>query len=517
MRPHPRKIPAPDLRVSKSALAVLVPAVMVLLCTAPAEGADDDQEVLERLERLELRQSELERQIAARDARIGELERQLASAGLTPEPSAPPSPEPQVEPAAGAPGDEPPYEGLFEYASTYDGLFQPGGVGFKLADTPHGDVNFSAWAYIRYLNQQGLDPTYTDSFGRTSNLDLRNDVQVNKVNLYFKGWVFDPNFHYNLWIWTTNTAQGEPAQVVLAGDLGYRFSDKLDLRLGVLPLPGTRTLRGQHPYWNKVDHRTIGNEFFRPSFTTGIIANGELAKGLHYRAAIANNMSALGVSATQLDDEFNTMSAGIWWMPTTGEYGTATGYGDFDYHEDVATQFGISVSRSRESRQNQPGAEDPENTQLRLSDGTIIFRSDAFGTGGTIAAATYRMLAADAGVKYRGVEIAGEVYFRWIDDFDVIGAIPVTELYDHGFELQASAMLMPEKLNAYLAGSKIFGEYGDPWDLGIGVNWYPFGQRLLRVNAEFLYLENSPVGYSSVPFAVGGNGWVFQTNLESRF
>jgi hypothetical protein len=53
--------------------------------------------------------------------------------------------------------------------------------------------------------------------------------------------------------------------------------------------------------------------------------------------------------------------------------------------------------------------------------------------------------------------------------------------------------------------------------LGVGLNWYPFGERSMRVNTEFLYLDDSPVGYSSVPFAVGGNGWVFSTNLESRF
>ncbi|HEX7079541.1 MAG TPA: hypothetical protein VF329_00815, partial [Gammaproteobacteria bacterium] len=97
------------------------------------------------------------------------------------------------------------------------------------------------------------------------------------------------------------------------------------------------------------------------------------------------------------------------------------------------------------------------------------------------------------------------------------GSIPVTELYDHGFELQASAMLMPETLSVYLVGSKIFGEYGEPWDLGIGFNWYPFRKRLMRVNTELLYLKDSPVGYSSVPFAVGGNGTVFQANLEARF
>lgn len=490
----------------------LLSGVLCALLSGAATGAETpagDQLIIERLERLEQRQAELEAAVAARDARILELESRLA--GSVDESGA-------VAATVASDGPQPPAIPAGKTAETEQiGRFQPNGGGFKLADTPYGDVNFSAWAYIRYLNQKDLDQSYTDSFGRTTSLDLRNDVQVNKVNLYFKGWIYDPDFHYNLWSWTTNTAQGEPAQVVIAGDLGYKFNDMLDLRFGVLPLPGTRSLRGQHPRWNKVDHRTIGNEFFRPSYTTGIIANGELAEGLHYRAAIANNMSALGVSAAQLDDEFNTVSAGLWWWPTTGEYGTGAGYGDFDYHEEVATQLGFGITRSRETRQQQPGTEDPENTQIRLSDGTIIFQTDAFGTGGTIQEATYLMTAFDAGVKYRGVEVAGEYYLRWIDDFDVIGTIPVSSLFDHGFEVQASVMLAPQTLSAYAAGSKIFGEYGDPWDLGIGMNWYPFHEQLVRVNAEFLYLKDSPVGYSSVPFAVGGNGWVFQTNFESRF
>ena len=62
-----------------------------------------------------------------------------------------------------------------------------------------------------------------------------------------------------------------------------------------------------------------------------------------------------------------------------------------------------------------------------------------------------------------------------------------------------------------------FGEYGDPYDHVLGINWYPFKQRLLRLNTEFLYLKNSPVGYPSVPMLVGGNGTVFSTSLEMVF
>ena len=66
-------------------------------------------------------------------------------------------------------------------------------------------------------------------------------------------------------------------------------------------------------------------------------------------------------------------------------------------------------------------------------------------------------------------------------------------------------------------GSKIFGEYGDPWDLAVGVNWFPLKRRELRVNVQGLYLEDSPVGYASVPFIVGGNGWVFTTDVMLNF
>jgi hypothetical protein len=38
-------------------------------------------------------------------------------------------------------------------------------LGFKIADTEYGDMSVSIYTYIRYLNQLGLDSTYTDAFG----------------------------------------------------------------------------------------------------------------------------------------------------------------------------------------------------------------------------------------------------------------------------------------------------------------------------------------------------------------
>jgi hypothetical protein len=266
-----------------------------------------------------------------------------------------------------------------------------------------------------------------------------------------------------------------------------------------------------------MDNRTIADEFFRASYSFGIWAEGTIAQGVLYRAMIANNLSALGVDAAQLDSDFATASGAIWWMPTTGEYGPAEGFGDYEYHESFATRLGLHYTYSREDAQSQPGEDDFENSQIRLSDGTRIFEPGAFGTDGRINKATYRMMAANAGFKYRGFSLEGEYFWRWVDDFETVGFIPVTELFDHGFQLQTSAMLVRDRVQLYGATSKVFGEYGDPWDLTVGLNWYPFARREMRVNVQGIYLRNSPVGGTSYPYLVGGNGWLFNTDFIITF
>ncbi len=94
----------------------------------------------------------------------------------------------------------------------------------------------------------------------------------------------------------------------------------------------------------------------------------------------------------------------------------------------------------------------------------------------------------------------------------------IADIKDTGFQLQASAMVVPKSLQVYVGGSAIFGDrYGDASELRAGVNWYFVKERGLRVNAEWLHLNNCPVGYTAVPYPVGGNGDVFHTNLELNF
>ena len=297
---------------------------------------------------------------------------------------------------------------------------------------------FGFTTYARYLNQNALDESYTDSFGRVIPLDLRNEVQLYKVSLNFKGWLLDPKFQYLLFAWTNNANQGEGAQVVLAGFLRYAFDKRFNVSAGIMPLPTTRSTNYSFPKWLRHDNRVMADEFYRGSYTSGIDVFGEIVPGLQYRAMIGNNLSTLGVSSKQLDNRFDTVAASVWWMPTTGEFGENNGFGDYDYHQKVATFIGLNYTHSTETAQGQPLDDSFENSQIRLTDGTLVFSPDPFLTGGKIEQARYQMASIDAGVKYRGFSLEGQWYWRRVDNFQTIGTIPVDRA--HGQRLRAAGL-----------------------------------------------------------------------------
>ena len=387
-------------------------------------------------------------------------------------------------------------------------------LGFKLANTEYGDLSVSIYTYARYLNQRGLHSTYQDAFGNTKTIQERQDFQLQKVQVKFLGWVLSPKLRYFIYTWTSNATQGQGAQVVVAGNVGYTFNKYFTLAAGITSLPGVRSTEGNFPFWLGVDSRMISDEFFRPSYTSGIWLKGNITKRLRYQTMVGNNLSTLGVSAARLDNKFNTFSSSLVWTPT-GEFGQ--GFGDFEDHKTLASRLAIHFTRSNENKESQPNSDTFENTQLRLSDGTVIFTPNLFGPGITIADARYRMADIDAGIKYRGFTLEGEYYFRWLDDFKGTNTEGLPRLYDHGFQLQVSGMVIPRALQLYSGVSRINGQFGDPFDVRIGANWYPWPNRVVRWNTEWLYLRNSPVGYSSVPFVIGGRGSVFHSSLELAF
>ena len=389
--------------------------------------------------------------------------------------------------------------------------------GFRIYEGEKGEVYVRLFTYLRYLNQKGLDPTYTDSFGKTFSVKQREDVQLNKFMLPFSGWFMTPKLRYFLYVWSSNPAQGEAAQVVGGGNLTYVFNEHVALGGGIASLPTVRSTEGQYPYWLGVDERLTADEFFRGSYTSGLWLKGELAPKVKYMAMLGNNLSQLGVSAAQMDNILNTTSLSLEWLPTTGEFGLYETFGDFEEHQKLATRLGAHYTHSTEDRQSQPGTNGIENTQIRLTDGSIVFTPDLFGPGITVEKVTYDMSSIDAGVKYKGLALEAEYYWRWLSSFAGTNTGGIADIDDHGFQVQSSAMVVPKALQVYLSGSAIRGRYGDASEVRAGANWYVVKERGLRLNPEWIHLDRCPVGYTAVPYPVGGNGDVFHVNFEMNF
>ena len=234
----------------------------------------------------------------------------------------------------------------------------------------------------------------------------------------FLGWILNEKFA-TFYAWTSNANQGQGGQVVLAGNFNYTFNKYLNLAIGLNGLPGTRTLEGNFPFWLGVDARLIADEYFRPSYTSGIWARGQFADRLSYQAMVGNNMSTLGVSAAQIDNGLNTVSIALVWTPT-GDFSrgfSGQGFGDFENHDKFSTRLAVHYSRSDENKEAQSSTNTFENTQLRLSDGSVIFTPNLFGPGITVEDATWRMSSFDGGFKYHGFSLEGEYYLRWINNF----------------------------------------------------------------------------------------------------
>ena len=391
-------------------------------------------------------------------------------------------------------------------------------AGFLLYEGEEGQIYFRLFSYARYLNQKSLDPSYTDSFGNTKTVQLRQDMQLQKFFAPFSGWFLSEKFRYYLYVWSSNSSQGDPAQVVGAGNLSYVFNRFVSVGAGITSLPSTRSTEGQFPYWLTVDNRLTADEFFRGSYTTGFWFKGEVQAKVKYQAMFATNLSILGVSATQLDNKFDTQSYMVQWLPSTGEFGYFGTFGDYDNHQKLATRLAVHYTHSLEDKQSQSGPETIENSQIRLTDGNNIFTRNLFGDGVNVDSVHYHMSSIDGGIKYKGMSLEGEYYRRWLTDFTGTNIGGIANITDTGYQLQSSAMVIQKKLQVYLSGAQIFGkQYGDSSEIRTGGNWYFLKDRGVRLNAELIHLNKCPVGYTAVPYPVGGNGNVFHVDLEMNF
>jgi hypothetical protein len=396
------------------------------------------------------------------------------------------------------------------FPNTTAGELTPGS-GFDLVKTRFGTLNLSVYGLFRYVNTMPAGQTFRDHLGREREVETRNDLNWHRTFAWLTGWFWNPKFRYNITLWSLPTTQ----QSFLFGNLLYRASSAFAIGVGILPNLTARSMQGSWPYWASSD-RQMAEEFFRGGFSAGVYVTGEMAPRLNYTLSLNNNLSQLGT--TQPNDTRDLAYSGsLRWQPTTGEFGPRNGLGDFEHHERVATQFGVSAGRSRESRYA-PLDLPPNATQIKLSDGLNPFEVGALADGVTVRSLDYTEAAVDAGFKYRGFSFQSEYYWRRLDNFVATAPVPLSRIVDHGFMAEAMHMVVDRTLGAYVVSGYVFDDFErKPWELGGGLNYYPSGTRAWRVNLHLLHVEKSPASSFFGFYQSGHTGTIFSLGTDILF
>ena len=394
-----------------------------------------------------------------------------------------------------------------KFPNTMAGEFTPA-TGFDLIKTKMGSLNISFYGLFRYINQLPAGQTFDDHLGRERTMNTVNSLNWHRTMIWLTGFFYTPRLRYNVTSWSLGTTQ----QTLLFGNVQYKAASWLVIGVGIVPTLTARSMQGSWPFWAASD-RQMAEEFFRGGFSSGVFLTGYVAPKLTYIASVNNNISQLGVVQAN-DSRDLAWSASLRWQPTTGEFGPRNGFGDFEYHKDVATQFGAGIARARESRYAAL-TNPPNGTQIKLSDGVNPFEAGALADSVTVQSLTYHEATIDAGLKYRGFSFHSEYYFRRLDDFLATGPLPLSSIYDHGFMAEASYMLIPRKLGLYGVSGFVFDEFDrKPWELGGGANYYPSSTRSFRVNAHLLHVEKSPASSSFGYYLAGITGTIFSIGVD---
>jgi hypothetical protein len=448
----------------------------------------------------------MEEQQKALLEQVDRLQRQVAGGTAT---DVPISSEPIVLPTTGVtiPAGTPVQPASVPAPQTLSGRYQDGIVIWQTADDVQVPflLKFNNNTQVRYLNSLSTEDTFTDHLGNVSAFKKRNDITVNRSMFILGGYIFSKKVVYSLTVWTSAGA----ASIVVAGNIGWTFNKHLTLIGGYTGVPGSRSLVNTFPYWTATD-RSMADNFFRPAFTQGVWATGELSKGLNYLGFVGNGLNTLSISATKIDTSL-LFAGSAWWEPL-GNYAppgkAVNAYDDYFAEKKVRIRIGTSYTRSPEDRFTDLDQSKPDNTSQYNSDGVLVFSTGAFAPGVTVNRDLYKMSAIDGGIKYNGLAVNGQYYMRWLNNFEADGPIPLTSTFDHGFELSASYFVIPKDLLVYGRTSQILGAFGNSYEYAGGAKWFFLPTERLWLSAELMRVHQSPYGAAFTPYFVGMNGWV---------
>ena len=353
-----------------------------------------------------------------------------------------------------------------------------------------------------------------------------NNINVFEINRFFltsEGYVSDERLRYSITLFGT-TNNGNNSAIAPLGFAGWKFNDQVMMLGGVSFVAATREW-GTSSRWVQGIDRSMANTFFRPSYSPGFEFKGKLLDGeFRYRGGVWNGIDG---SRAGVNRSGTAMAwAGIVTWEPLGAYGPY--YSDMEIHREPVVRLGCSGMHAlTPTSQQSVEFSNPEDTLVRLSNGTPISAPGAIQTDTVITKVRVQLATVDIGWKYKGTAVNFEYYFRQLDDYsgqDIPKVtVPITpptpksvqapSIFQQGGAGSVSFCLIPQRLGMYGRSGGVTGPNGSGQEYGGGFNFYPKNNRQSKFTFEVLYYNRSPANNALYPYRAGYSGTAIQTQM----
>lgn len=394
-----------------------------------------------------------------------------------------------------------------DYLSDYDHGFLA--VRPVKAEKHPFELKFNGWIQFRHHAFSSDVDSWTDNAGVTRPVRDRNAMDIERARLTLSGYAQDPRLTYFLQL--DGDTDGGHAVDFFDYWWAWEFSEHFQLQLGKRKVAADRQwLLGARN--TRFIDRPMANDFFRPDRTVGAFGVGKLGQSTHYEVMLGNGYNTTNLP-NSVSDNLLTFAATNYFDPL-GDYGGPLV--DFSSTQQLLVRLGHSFVYSPQA-DNARGQPLEEADFIRLSDGTRLTQTGALAPGVTVSAFDVRLYGVDAAAKWMGWSLNSEIFFRWINEIQGDGVLPVKELYQKGFYIEGGRFLLTKLLDANIRYSQVSGEFSGSSEIAAGFNWYPLKKTNMKISFDVTAVDGSPLQSSASDMLVGDDGMLFRTQVQTEF
>lgn len=372
------------------------------------------------------------------------------------------------------------------------------------------ELKINGWIQFRQHGFAREVDSWTDNVGVTRPVSNRNAFDIERARLSFKGTALDPRLTYFYQL--DGDTDGRHTVDFFDYWWAWKFSERFRVQFGKRKVSASRQwLLGARR--TRFIDRPMSNDFFRPDRTIGIWGQGKTGTNGHYEVMIGNGYRTSNVPNRSTDDQLTyAMSQHF---DLFGDFGGQLV--DFDSNCDRLVRLGHSFVYSPITSESL-GNPTAETDFIRLTDGTRLNQVGALSPGVTVSGVDVLFYGIDFATKSRGWSFDSEVFFRWLENFETDGAVPVNSVMQRGFYVEGGKFIIPQKLDVNFRYSEVSGLLGDRTEYAAGLNWYPMENNYkLKWSFDVTVLDGSPLNNASSDILVGDDGTLFRTQIQAEF